>query len=138
MQAYKTKTKKLAGSDFQEVHKKAFGVYKQFCRKTKRRPYIRSAYFNKDKVFLELFWTHLFQKQNWRDRKRRTQYFPAAAELLQHSRFEPVSKENPNKPSEILHRFAGITADNHLFYVQVKEDKRNNQEWLMSTFPEYT
>ncbi|MFA4831137.1 MAG: hypothetical protein WC618_03095 [Patescibacteria group bacterium] len=87
-------------------------------------------------VFLESFWAHLFQKENWRDRVRRMKYFPAALDLLRHTRFEPTSKENPNKPTEILHRFAGVTADDHLFYVQVKEDKRKNQKWLMSTFPE--
>ena len=36
----------------------------------------------------------------------------------------------------MLHRFAGITADNHLFYVQIKEDKRKGQKWLISVFPE--
>lgn len=136
MQVYKTKTKRLAGSNFHEVRQKAYGLYEQINKKTKRRPHIRSAYFNKNKVFLETFWAHLFQKENWHDRVRRMKYFPAAVELLRNTRFHPISKENPNKPTEILHRFAGVTADDHLFYVQVKENKRKNQKWLMSAFPE--
>ncbi|MBL7053228.1 MAG: hypothetical protein ISS02_01000 [Candidatus Portnoybacteria bacterium] len=36
----------------------------------------------------------------------------------------PSSKENPNKKTEIFHRFAGITKDKELFYVQIKEEKR--------------
>lgn len=136
MQVYKTKVKLLTGSDLHEVRQKAFGVYEQISKKTKRRPYVRSVYFNKDKVFLETFWAHLFQKENWRDRVRRMKYFPAALDLLRNTRFEPTSKENPNKSTEILHRFAGVTSDNHLFYVQVKEDKRKDQKWLMSAFPE--
>jgi len=116
MKSYQTKTKKLTGSDFREVHKKAFGLYKQIKNKTKRRSYIRSAYFRKDKIFLELFWRHLFSKPNWRDRIRRLKYFPCAIELIRHSRLEPESKENPNKSSEILHRFGGVTRENDMFF----------------------
>lgn len=136
MKAYQTKTKKLSGTDFSEVYEKAFALYSQIKRKTKRRPYVRSAYFNKDKIFLELFWQHLFDKANWRDRARRLKYFPSALELIQKTKFEPTSKENPNKPNEILHRFAGLTKDKELFYVQIKVEKRNNKKWLMSVFPE--
>jgi len=132
---YKTKTGKLTGSDFHEVNKKAYFVYEQIKRKSKRRPYVRSAYFNKDKIFIGLFWQHLFDKQNWRDRIRRIKYFPAAIELIRHSRFGPKSKENPNNNSEILHRFTGITSDNKLFYVQIKEDKQTSQKWLISVYP---
>ena len=135
MKIYKTKTAKLTGTDFHEVNQKAFGLYQQIKRKTKRRPYIRSAYFNKDKVFLELFWKHLFDKQNWRDRIRRLRYFSCAIELIKNSKFEPISKENPNKPAEMLHRFAGATRDNDLFFIHIKEDKKNGQKWLMSVFP---
>ncbi|MBI4120801.1 MAG: hypothetical protein HY457_00900 [Parcubacteria group bacterium] len=62
-------------------------------------------------------------------------YFPCGIELIQHTRIDPISKEDPNRKSEILHRFAGVTKDNDLFFVQVKEDKRTGQKWLISTFP---
>lgn len=97
---------------------------------------MRSAYFNKSKIFLAIFWEHLFSKENWKDRVRRLRYFIAAVELLEKSRFEPRSKENPNKKGEILHRFTGITKDNVVFYVQVKENKNTGQKHLISVFPE--
>lgn len=135
MKIYKTKSDKFTGSNFREVHKKAIALYKQIKSKTKRRPYIRSAYFKNGKVFLELFWSHLFNKQNWRDRIRRLKYFACAIELIRKSKFEPESKENPNKRTEILHRFAGATRENDLFFIQIKEDKRRGQKWLISIFP---
>lgn len=135
MKSYQTKTKKLTGSDFHEVHQKAFSLYKEIKKKTKRRPHIRSAYFKKEKIFLELFWQHLFDKPNWKDRIRRLKYFPCAIELIQKSKFEPESKENPNKRTEILHRFGGVTSENDMFFVQIKEDKRTGQKFLISIFP---
>lgn len=135
MRVYQTKTKKLTGTDFHEVHKKAFSIYRQIASKTKRRPYIRSAYFKKDKVFLALFWQHLWDKHKWQDRMRRLRYFAAALELIQHSRCEPTSKENPNKRGELFHRFAGTTAEKELFLVQIKEDKQTDQKYLISIFP---
>lgn len=135
MKSYQTKAKKFTGSDFREVHKKAFGLYKQIKKKSKRRPYIRSVYFKKDKIFLELFWQHLFDKPNWRDRMRRLKYFPCAIELIRHSHFEPESKENPNRRTEILHRFGGVTKEKDMFFVQIKEDKRTGQKFLISVFP---
>lgn len=82
-----------------------------------------------------MFWSHLYEKKNYWDQMRRMKFFECGTELIQKSSFEPVSKENPNKPGEILHRFSGITANNELFFVQIKEDKRNSQKWLISIFP---
>ena len=135
MKIYKTKVKKLSGTRYADIYKKAFGLYAQIKSKTKRRPYMRSAYFNKDKIFLELFWRHLHEKKNLHDKTRRVKYFPCAIELIRHSRFEPMSKENPNRRSEIVHRFAGVTIEKNLFFVQIKEEKRTGQKWLMSVFP---
>ena len=50
--AYKVKTKRLSGTHFPRLLKKALSSYKEIRRKTKRRPYVRSAYFKKDKIFL--------------------------------------------------------------------------------------
>lgn len=134
MKTYKTKSIILAGTSYKEISKKAFGLYNGIRRKTKRRPYVRSAYFKKDKIFLGLFWTHIYNKNYW-DQMRRMKFFGCALELIQNSRFEPTSKENPNKPTEILHRFAGVTKNNDLFFVQIKEDKRTSEKWLVSVFP---
>ena len=135
MKIFKTKAAKLSGTNFSEVNGKAKDIYNQIRRKTKRRPYIRSLYFKKDKIFLEFFWQHLFEKQNWRDRTRRLKYFPCAIELIRNNSYDPISKENPNKRIEILHRFAGMTKNNDLFFVQIKENKKSGQKWLVSVFP---
>ena len=135
MKAYKIKIRKLSGTHWWQVSKKGADIYTQIKKKSKRRPYIRSAYFDKEKIFLELFWRHLYEKSNIRDKTRRVKYFPCAIEIIKKSKFEPSSKPNPNKKKEIVHRFAGITPDNEIFYVQIKEDKRTGQKWLMSVFP---
>lgn len=135
MRIYEAKSKKLGGTDFYEVRKKAFGLYKEIIKKSKRRPYVRSAYFEKDKVFLALFWQHLWDKQKWQERMRRLKFFAAGIELIQNSKFEPKSKENPNNANELLHRFAGSTKEKELFFVQIKEDKKTDQKYLISIFP---
>ncbi len=135
MQFYQSKAGKISGTDFHEVRKKAFSLYEQIRRRTKRRAYVRSTYFKKDKIFLAIFWEHLWHKEKWQDRMRRLKYFAAALELIQRSKFDPSSKENPNKPNEILHRFAGSTAEKELFYVQIKEDKQTGQKYFISVFP---
>jgi len=134
MNAYRTRAEKLTGTDYHEVYVKAFALYKQIKSKSKRRPYVRSHYFKNSKVFLELFWHHLDQKK-WPDRFRRMKYFPCALELIQKSRIKPASKLNPNKSSEILYRFIGMTPDHSLFLVQIKENIRKDQKWFMSVFP---
>lgn len=132
---YSTKIKKLPGSNYSEVKKSALILFNQIKKKTKRRPYLRSTYFNKQKVFFDFFWLHLFQK-NPKERMRRLKYFEAALEIIKNSRQHPVSEENPHKPGEILHRFAGLTKNKELFYVQIKEDKRSGKKYFMSCFPE--
>jgi hypothetical protein len=135
MKAYTTKSKVLSGTDFKEVHKKARIIYKDIKKKTKRKPYVRSAYFKKEKIFLDLFWSHLYDKKSQWDRTRRTKYFECGLELIQNSRVKPTSKENPNKKSETLHRFLGMTPDKKLFAVQIKENVQNKNKWLISIFP---
>lgn len=136
MKAYRTKSVKIPGTEFGEVHQKALNLYRQIKTHSKRRTYVRSAYFKKDKIFIDIFWHHLFEKPNWKDRVRRLKFFPAAIEVIRHSKFIPASEENRNKRSEMLHRFAGITDDNELFYVQIKEEINSGQKFLISIFPE--
>lgn len=137
MQFYQTKTGKIAGTDFHEVRKKAFGIYLQIKKRSKRKPYVRSAYFNRDKIFLDIFWSHLFEKKHFADLMRRMKFYPCAIELIQQSKLEPTSKENPNKPSEILHRFGGMVTGREMFFVQIKEDKKSGKKWFISVFPIY-
>ena len=134
MKVYESDKNPISGTDYREVHKRARAVFKVYTARTKRTPYVRSAYFRKDKVFLNLFWSHLRGK-NWQDRVRRLKLLPPALDLIRNSRQEPVSKQNPNNHSEILHRFGGMTKERELFYVQIKEDKRSHGKSFMSVFP---
>jgi len=130
---YRTKTRKLAGTDYKEIRHKALASYDVIRKRSKRRPYVRSAYFNKEKIFLGIFWSHLYEK-NYRDQRRRMKLFNCAIELIQKSKLDPISRENPNRSEELLHKFFGISPDEELFIVQIKENKRNNQKWLISIF----
>gem|GEM_PF-337676 len=135
MQIYKTKAHKLSGSDFHEVHQKAFGLYTEIKKKSKRRAYIRSAFFDNEKIFLDLYWHHLFEKQNWRDRVRRLRYYGCALELIKNSRYNPNVTKNPNVPNEVLYRFYGTSAENEFFCTQIKENLKKRQKFLISVFP---
>jgi len=133
MRAYQSGVSKLSGSNYGEVRKRALGVYKKFLKKTRRRPYVRSAYFEKEKVFLEYFWPHVFQK-NPRERFNRLKYFEAALDLIENSKEQPTMKVNQNNKQEILYRFAGITREKEIFYVQIKENKKIGRKYFMSCF----
>ena len=135
MKAFPVKAKKLTGSSFKEVNKKALNFYSHIKGNTKRRPYIRSSYFNSEKIFLDLYWRHLHEKKNLRDKTRRLKYFPCSIELMTKCNFKPETKGNPNNKSEILHRFTGVTRAGEEFIVQIKENKKSRQKYLISTFP---
>lgn len=134
MKAYQTKAPIIAGTSYSEVHKNAFAHFLRVKAVSKRKPYIRSVYFGKEKIFLQFFWEHLFQK-SLPERVRRLKYFACALDLLMHSRMPPVTKVHPSKNHELLHRFCGMTKTGDIFFVQVKEDRRKGQKWLMSVFP---
>lgn len=134
MKFYKSNAPKFAGTSFEEVVRKARALTKQIEHKTKRRAYVRSAFFKKDKIFLDYFWPHLNQKPP-RERKKRLAYLPCGIELIEKSRIEPTSRVNPNRKSEVLYRFAGATPSGELFFVQIKEDTKSGNKYLMSVFP---
>jgi len=134
MNPYKTRARKLPGTNYSEVRKSALILFKEIKKKTKRKPYIRSVYFKRQKIFFDYFWQHLLEK-NFRDRVRRLKYFSAALEVINKSRNHPISQDNPHKAGEILHRFAGLTKEGELFYVQIKENKRTGNKYIMSCFP---
>lgn len=134
MQYYKTHKDKLAGTHYERLMKKAFDQYQKISHKSKRRPYVRSAYYDKEKIFLSIFWQHLHEK-NLRDKARRLALFPCAIELMEKTKYAPTTKANPNKKGEYLHRFAGSTPDNEIFFVQIKENKQTKQKYFISVFP---
>jgi hypothetical protein len=135
MEIYRTKTRPLAGTNYSEIVPKARKLYKQISSRTKRRPYLRSKYFEGQKIFLDYFWSHIMSK-NPADRTRRLRQYPCALDIIMNTRIEPVSKENPSKSSEILHRFSGENSNGEIFFVQIKEEKKSGEKCLMSIFPE--
>jgi hypothetical protein len=134
MKVFQTKVNMLAGSSHKEVYIKARKIYKEIVKRTKRRPYIRSAYFKKEKIFLDYFWQHLHEK-NWLDQFRRLQFYNAALDVIKNSTFDPIRVQNPNRSKGMFHRFYGRTKGKIEFIVQIDEDKRNHQKYFISTFP---
>jgi len=129
---YKTKNNILSGTNFKEVEKQAKNIFKSI--KTKRTPYIRSRYFKGEKIFLNVFWRHFYDKHE-KDRVRRLKYYDCALDLIKNTVHHPITRENFENKGELLHRFSGITKDGNNFTVQVKEDKRNKRKDLISIFP---
>jgi len=133
---YQVKSNKLKGTSLKEVKKKAMVVYKEISKFDKKNPYVRSAYFRKhkkEKIFFDYFWKHLYQKAP-KERFKRLKYFKPAVDLIKNSRNNPASKKNPNK-REIVHRFAGLTKNKDIFYVQIKENTKTKKKYFMSCFP---
>lgn len=134
MNIYKSKYGKLPGSSYDEVAPLARKEFQRIKKLTKRQPYVRSAYFRKDKIFLTLFWDHLAQKHRG-DRASRLKLYTCALDLLRHSPYAPATIFSVDDLNVMLHRFAGETKDGAQFCVQVKEDKRNGRKDFISVFP---
>ena len=135
MVAYKTKKQKITGTSFQEINKTAKAIFNQVRARTKRTPYLRSKYFRKEKVFLTLFWTHLYNKRE-KDRIRRLKFFECALGLIRNSQCSPKTRENFKNKDELLHRFHGVLKNGEQFVVQIKENKRTKRKDLISIYPE--
>ena len=131
---YQAKTQRLGGTSWDEVSRKAHKILHEIENKTRRQPYIRAAYFKKEKVFINYFWPHLKEKPR-REQLDRLRYLPCAIELIERTKHKPALTRNPNKPKERLFRFAGMTPKKELFFVQIKEDKKG-AKYFMSIFPE--
>jgi len=135
MHIYITKIKRFTGTDYREISHKSRNLYKIITSRSKRKPYIRSMYFKKEKVFLDYFWQHL-QEKNWRDRVRRLRFYPCALDLIRNSIICHEIKRNPNNYSEIFYKFRGSTVHKEIFIVQIKEDSKRLEKYFISVFPE--
>lgn len=131
---YRVKTMPYPGTNYKELYPQARTYYISLIDNSKRRPYIRSQYFSKQKVFIELFWVHLSQK-NTSERRRRIKFIACGIELLRLSRVSPTLKQNVDRKQELLYRFTGITPSGQIFYIQVKENTRTKRKDLISIFP---
>ncbi len=134
LRPYHCKAQPLQGHRFAEFLPQARAIFRALERQTKRRPYVRSAYFQKDKIFFDFFWTHLQQKIP-AERARRLRYLPCALELLRHTMHAPLTIQEDAHAETLFHRFAGQTSERQRFYVQVKHDIRSGKKQLLSVFP---
>ncbi|MDR1797863.1 MAG: hypothetical protein LBR44_10630 [Clostridiales Family XIII bacterium] len=132
---YHSKYPLLAGSTIDEITPKARKLYNALDKQTGRRmTYIRSAYFNNDKIFLQLFWEHLHQKQH-SDRARRLKFYQCALDLIRNTRFDPDFKDKAVKGRVTYYRYYGKAKSGESFIVQIYKDKRGNK-YFLSCFPE--
>ncbi|OGF22050.1 hypothetical protein A2Y83_02615 [Candidatus Falkowbacteria bacterium RBG_13_39_14] len=132
---YKTKSAKFSGTSLKDAGKNARRIYNKVIVNTKRKPFVRSAYFKNEKIFFDYFWDHLKQKGP-KARFKRLQFFEAAVELIKNSKAAPALDRRSDK-NEILYRFEGIIKNsNEKFYVQIKENKKNGNKYFMSCFPD--
>lgn len=132
---YKTHTWLLPGTRYAVLAPQARQILRAIARQTKRQPYVRSAYFNKEKIFFTHFWNHLSQKPPG-ERARRLRYLPAALEVIQKSRHHPLTVPSTTSRKLLLHRFLGTTKAGDRFYVQIRENRRTKRKELMSIFPD--
>ena len=68
------------------------------------------------------------------ERGRRLRFFLMAIDLIKNTRCDPITKINPSNHSELLHRFTGLTHQNEIFAVQIKEEIKSGNKWFMSVF----
>ena len=135
MKTYRSKYNQIKGSSHVQVMREARYEYHKIQKRTPRRQaYVRSAYFKKDKVFINQFWDHLRQKSPG-DQVRRLKLYLCAIDLIRNSKVSPDTIYTYLDMNTALHRFHGIANDGKRFEVQVKEDKRTNRKDFMSVFP---
>jgi hypothetical protein len=134
MNYFQSKYGKLPGSSYAEVLKKARLIFREIEKQSKRSPYVRSRYFDRQKIFLSYFWSHLEQKRLV-EKTRRIKYYRCAIDLLKNTMIAPNTIKDTAQSGVLLHRFAGKTKDGDMFFVQVKEN-RNTGKFFMSVFPQ--
>jgi hypothetical protein len=134
MNYFQSKYGKLPGSSYSEVLKKARLIFREIEKQSKRSPYVRSSYFDRQKIFLSYFWSHLEQKTR-PEKLRRMRYYQCAIDLLKNTMIAPSTIKDTTQSGVLLHRFAGKTKDGDVFFVQVKEN-RNTGKYFMSVFPQ--
>lgn len=124
----------LSGHRYGDIMPQARRLFREIQKKTKRRPYIRSAYFRKDKIFFDYFWVHMNQKSAI-DRARRLRYLPCALELMKESRNAPKTFVKITEPGIIHDQFIGIAGDGSAFSVVIKQERATGKKYLLSIFP---
>ena len=134
MEIYQSQSKEIPGDSFKDVEKIAKTQFKLIKKKAKTIPFVRSVYFKKNKVFLNIFWSHLYEKREV-ERRRRLRYFECAIDLIKNSRNMPLIFADGSNNNETLYRFSGRSKSGNIFYVQIKENNKSHRKDLISIFP---
>jgi len=129
---YQSKYDRLRGSNDKEAFYEARRIFRKYDNK-RRQPYVRSKYFNGQKVFLNMFYIHLGQKSPSEQRKR-ISFVACAIDLLQNTRVPPLFSDSFDGRRGEYYRFQGATKSGEKFAVQVVKDKKDNR-YFMSCFP---
>ena len=130
MEYYRVKSQPFSGTNYTELYRKARLFFKRIHLNPRRKLFIKSAYFHKQKIFFDHFWEHLLQK-SIKQRKQRLKYLPCMKELLENSLTNPRVTIQSN--SEKYYRFLGQVTNGAYFAVQIKE--KNHKLQCISIFP---
>ena len=125
---FKSKHSKLYSTVYSRVFCSARLYYESLIQNPRRKPYVKSKFFDK-KVFLDEFWTQILRR-NLADRRRRLSFYICAIDLIQNTRCEPVIKYEVGKE---FYEFYGIAKNGEKFVVHMRRSKENI--YFMSCFP---
>lgn len=135
MKIYQSKYNQLPGSSLHKAYRAAHRYHNLVkSHHPRRRPYVRSRYFKKDKVFVTVYWSHAAQK-NRKEQLRRIRLYKCALDLIRNTMFDPLTIIDPAKEEMLLHRFYGRTQDGLEFCVQIKQNQRSGRKDFVSAFP---
>lgn len=127
--------KKRTATSHKEVYSSARNEYHRIERRNSRRmPYVRSAYFKKEKVFINIFWEHVKQK-NYGEQAERLKYYNPAIDLIVNAGQRDLVASHQIEVNVLLYRFEGKTQDGYIYFVQLKQNLRTGRKDFMSVFP---
>lgn len=131
---YKCKISAFYSSSYARVKKQAKNFFNSKTAHSRRSAYVRAPAWKKQKVFLGVFWSHLFDKKP-AERMVRLRLLPCALEVLENSTYPFVTKTEPGNPNIFLHRLYGQTPAGQVFALQVKEYSNKQKLYFVSCFP---
>ena len=126
---FQSKYPKLYSTVYLRVYNQTKTYYESLIKNPRRKPHIKSKYFD-GKVFLDEFWTQIL-KRNLADRHRRLTFYYCAIDLIQHSKYTPQIKMKSGKK---LYEFYGIAKNGEKFAVHIRRSPRG-ESYFMSCFP---
>lgn len=130
MKVYRSKYIKITGTSYEEIIRNARKQHQVIKKRTKRQPYIRSKYFNRDKIFVNLFWEHLMQKHRG-EQQQRARFYLCAIDLLRNNTHDPRTIFTYGNLNIMLHRFIGISKDKEFLRTSKTKQKNWSQRFYI-------